>query len=224
MIENIKSLKIRKITEEDGDMDNLEHILVEVYDENKYYEQLEINPLDEPKPLAKLFISKILGEGSQEYIIDTADSQSENLLLAAARTFKHDDHNVQDYFTALFKLESIPFEYVDQFMYLDKIILSEDINHKEMAIIINAAVKSITKGLDIDSWIFTTHSKSTAFIIDDHEEKNDFDNEEKTKFSKSLKYGGFRTISKEDGLLGISHNTLKLNITNKNESSLKNKM
>lgn len=90
-----------------------------------------------------------------------------------------------------------------------------------MAIIINAAIKSITKGLDQDYWVFTTHSKSTVFLIDDKENKTDFDNEEKSKFSKRLKYAWFRTISKEDGLLGISHNTLKLNITNKNESLLK---
>ena len=37
MIENIKSLKIRTITEEDIEMDNLDHILVEVYDENKLH-------------------------------------------------------------------------------------------------------------------------------------------------------------------------------------------
>lgn len=224
MIENLKSLKVRSTIEEDIEMENMDHILVEVYDENKYFDHLESDSLDDPTPLATLVINRIFGEGSQEHIIDTADAQAEDILLAAGATFGNDDPDFQDYLTSLFKLESIPFEYVDTFMYLDKINLSEEINHKEMAIIINAAIKHITKGLDADSWVFTTHNKGTANILNENDNKVDFDSNEKNKFSKSLKYAGFRTISKERNVLGISSHILKLNITNKNDKSLKNSM
>lgn len=156
-------LSARLIVNQDYEHPGLDHLQVDVFDEEDRF-SAEMDGRF-AAPLATFDIKRVIGDGSQRSLIEVADSQSQDFLLAAKSVMNQAGNlsETQELSYALGMSER-QVNTADTLLYLDAVKLAEAFRPELVSKLLSCALRCASKGLRENGWIAVTYSVRTASI------------------------------------------------------------
>lgn len=193
-IKHKHTLSINLSIQEDGDLEDIDHIEVEVT-------QYSMDDDEEKNCVAKIQLSRIMknDDGKEIDFIDLADSQDEAIHEAAILMFSHENNSAV---SKLVKTDHMDF--MESFIYIDKMVVPKEFDLSSIAPAISMTLKKLNRGIDPSTWLCGAYNERTFF----DSSENELNSETINKIFKDL---GFKEISKkEERSVGIDTNNTVL--------------
>lgn len=159
----IGDLSARLVATQDYEHEGLDHLLVEVFDEeDRFNAEIDGLPIE---PLAAFNIKRVIGDGSQWSLVEVADSQSHDFLFAAKSVMNLAGNLAETHeLSHALGMSERQVNTADTLLYLDSVKLAESFTPEQVSKLLSCAMQCATKGLRENGWIAVSYSVRTASI------------------------------------------------------------